>query len=49
MMDTTLMFAALVIIAAIGLLLYQACLLLERRLLRAHAFSDSSSRSSRKP
>ena len=40
---------ALVIIAAIGLLLYQACLLLERRLLRAHAFSDSSSRSSRKP
>lgn len=38
MMDTTLMFAALVLIAAIGLLLYQACLLLERRLLRAHAF-----------
>lgn len=49
MMDTTLMFAALVIIAAIGLLLYQACLLLERRLLRAHALSDASSRSSRKP
>ncbi|MNR25652.1 putative aliphatic sulfonates transport permease protein SsuC [compost metagenome] len=38
MMDTTLMFAALVLIAAIGLLLYQGCLLLERRLLRAHAF-----------
>lgn len=33
MMDTTLMFAALVLIAAIGLLLYQACLWLERRLL----------------
>ena len=57
MMDTTLMFAALVIIAAIGLLLYQACLLLERRLLRAHAssdtfsdsFSNPSSRSGRKP
>ncbi|MFT3815115.1 MAG: ABC transporter permease [Acidovorax sp.] len=39
MMDTTLMFAALVLIAAMGLLLYQACLLFERRLLRAHAFS----------
>lgn len=38
-MDTTLMFAALVLIAAMGLLLYQACLVLERRLLRAHAFS----------
>lgn len=38
MMDTTLMFAALVIIAAIGLLLYQCCILLERRLLRSHAF-----------
>ena len=40
MMDTSLMFAALVLIAALGLLLYQACLLLERRLLRAHAFSS---------
>lgn len=40
MMDTTLMFAALVLIAAIGLLLYQGCLLFERRLLRAHAFSN---------
>ncbi|MDR2331387.1 MAG: ABC transporter permease subunit, partial [Comamonas sp.] len=30
MMDTTLMFAALLLIAALGLLLYQACLLLER-------------------
>jgi len=40
MMDTTLMFAALVLIAAIGLLLYQGCLLLERRLLRAHAISN---------
>lgn len=39
MMDTPLMFAALVLIAALGLLLYQACLVLERRLLRAHAFS----------
>jgi len=37
MMDTTLMFAALLLIAALGLLLYQACLLLERRLLRRHA------------
>ncbi len=37
MMDTTLMFAALLLIAALGLLLYQACLLLERRLLRCHA------------
>ncbi|MEG1769992.1 MAG: ABC transporter permease, partial [Comamonas sp.] len=42
MMDTTLMFAALVIIAAIGLLLYQGCMLLERRLLRSHAFPLSS-------
>jgi len=33
MMDTALMFAALVLIALIGLLLYQATLLLERRLL----------------
>lgn len=33
MMDTSLMFAALVLIALIGLLLYQATLLLERRLL----------------
>ena len=41
MMDTTLMFAALVLIAALGLLLYQACLALERRLLRAHAFPAS--------
>ena len=39
MMDTTLMFAALVLIAAIGLVLYQLCLVLERRLLRAHAFA----------
>lgn len=38
MMDTTLMFAALVLIAAMGLLLYQASLLLEHRLLRTHAF-----------
>ncbi len=38
MMDTTLMFAALVLVAGIGLLLYQGCLLLEHRLLRAHAF-----------
>ena len=30
MMDTTLMFAALVLIAVMGLLLYQACLVLER-------------------
>lgn len=37
MMDTSLMFAALLLIAALGLLLYQACLLLERRLLRGHA------------
>ncbi|MEH3086506.1 MAG: ABC transporter permease [Xylophilus ampelinus] len=37
MMDTALMFAALVLIAAIGLLLYQAALALERRLLRAQA------------
>lgn len=44
MMDTPLMFAALVLIAALGLLLYQACLVLERRLLRSHAFSASPSR-----
>lgn len=37
MMDTTLMFAALVLIAAMGLLLYQVCLVLERRLLRSRA------------
>ncbi|MEJ5128844.1 ABC transporter permease [Comamonas sp. MYb21] len=37
MMDTSLMFAALLLIAALGLLLYQACLLLERWLLRGHA------------
>lgn len=43
MMDTTLMFAALVLIAAMGLLLYQACLVLERRLLRSHHFSTSQS------
>ncbi|WP_120967183.1 ABC transporter permease [Comamonas sp. lk] len=43
MMDTSLMFAALVIIAAMGLLLYQACLMLERRLLRTHAFPISRS------
>lgn len=43
MMDTTLMFAALVLIAAMGLLLYQACLILERRLLRAHHFSTAQS------
>lgn len=43
MMDTTLMFAALVLIAALGLLLYQACLVLERRLLRAHTFPASRS------
>ena len=46
-MDTTLMFAALVLIAAIGLLLYQICLVLERRLLRSHAFPTSSLFSSR--
>ena len=47
MMDTTLMFAALVLIAMLGLMLYQACLLLERRLLRAHYLSTpQSSRSS---
>jgi NitT/TauT family transport system permease protein len=40
MMDTPLMFSALVLIAAMGLLLYQSCLLLERRLLRAYAFSS---------
>lgn len=40
-MDTTLMFAALVLIAAMGLLLYQGCMLLERRLLRAQALSFS--------
>ncbi|WP_057092161.1 ABC transporter permease [Comamonas thiooxydans] len=43
MMDTTLMFAALVLIAAMGLLLYQACLVLERYLLRSHHFSTSQS------
>ena len=43
MMDTTLMFAALVLIAAMGLLLYQACLVLERCLLRPHHFSTSQS------
>ncbi|SAI51142.1 ABC transporter permease [Bordetella ansorpii] len=37
MMDTPLMFAALAAIAAIGLLGYQATLLLERRLLRPYA------------
>jgi len=42
MMDTSLMFAALVLIAALGLLLYQGCVLLERRLLRAHASSFDS-------
>ncbi|WP_429950362.1 ABC transporter permease [Comamonas sediminis] len=41
MMDTTLMFAALLLIAALGLLLYQACLLLERRLLRRHAVAGA--------
>lgn len=43
MMDTTLMFAVLVLIAAMGLLLYQACLVLERYLLRSHHFSTSQS------
>ena len=43
MMDTTLMFAALVLIAVMGLLLYQACLVLERYLLRSHHFSTSQS------
>ncbi|MGE8440519.1 MAG: ABC transporter permease [Comamonas testosteroni] len=43
MMDTTLMFAALVLIAAMGLLLYQACLVLERDLLRTYHFSTSQS------
>jgi NitT/TauT family transport system permease protein len=37
MMDTPLMFAALTAIAVIGLLGYQATLLLERRLLRPYA------------
>lgn len=37
MMDTPLMFAALTAIAAIGLLGYQATLMLERRLLRPYA------------
>ena len=41
MMDTTLMFAALVLVAVIGLLLYQLCLVLERRLLRSHAYPFS--------
>lgn len=45
MMDTTLMFAALVLIAAMGLILYQLCIVLERRLLRSHASSDSSASS----
>lgn len=36
MMDTSLMFAALILIAVIGLLLYQATLLLERVLLRPY-------------
>ena len=45
-MDTTLMFAALVLIAALGLLLYQLCLLLERRLLRAHQSVDAVSSTS---
>jgi NitT/TauT family transport system permease protein len=35
-MDTTLMFAVLVLISLLGLLLYQATLLLERRLLRPY-------------
>lgn len=43
MMDTTLMFAALVLIAVMGLLLYQACLVLERYLLCSHHFSTSQS------
>ncbi|KOF54947.1 MULTISPECIES: ABC transporter permease [unclassified Achromobacter] len=37
MMDTPLMFAALTVIACIGLLCYQAALMLERRLLRPYA------------
>ena len=45
-MDTTLMFAALVLIAALGLLLYQLCLLLEHRLLRAHQSVDAVSSTS---
>jgi NitT/TauT family transport system permease protein len=40
MMDTTLMFAALVLIAAMGLL-YQACLVLSA--FAAHHFSTSQS------
>lgn len=47
MMDTTLMFAALVLIAMLGLMLYQAFLLLERRLLRAHSLSTPQSSRSR--
>lgn len=35
-MDTPLMFAVLLVITVIGLLLYEATLLLERRLLRAY-------------
>ena len=35
--------AALVLIAVMGLLLYQACLVLERYLLRSHHFSTSQS------
>jgi NitT/TauT family transport system permease protein len=38
-MDTALMFAVLVLISALGLLLYQATLLLERRLLRPYTHS----------
>ena len=45
MMDTTLMFAALVLIAALGLVLYQLCLMLEQRLLRGHGHQSSSSSS----
>lgn len=46
MMDTTLMFAALVLIAVLGLVLYQLCLMLEQRLLRGHGHQSSSSSSS---
>ncbi|MEA3393020.1 MAG: ABC transporter permease [Pseudomonadota bacterium] len=41
-MDTALMFAALVLITGIGLLLYEAALLLERRLLRPYSNPKSN-------
>ena len=38
-MDTPLMFAVLLLVSLLGLLLYQAALLLERRLLRPYNFT----------